>query len=380
MRHVLLWVCGVLILATPDLAATEASRLLRVIDCEGPSPLARLDPTPQVEVVADPQAPSAHAMRVTVDPPAYRTETECLDAQGRITSFGVGEERWVGMRIYCPSALRTLVNPPSTSFFQFGPVRTFADPVVGTTTVGLFQLKADGMRRWRLRLFSANGRVTFGGVSHEFDRVIGDMAFDVWEDWVFHIKLRTDDSGLIEVWRNGVQVLPTADGQVHGRGRNAAVGDQARIKWGLYSGAGNGVNARTQAYFDDVAIGDGSVGYAQVVPNPALTVIGGNGSGRYAAQVAVPIQAALAPGQVFVRWEVTGPAVVADPHAAATTVTMASRAATVTAVVASGSSAPPASQQAPGDGGGGSGCGLGAGLALVLAGWLGFARRRSTDV
>ena len=69
MRHVLLWVCGVLILATPDLAATEASRLLRVIDCEGPSPLARLDPTPQVEVVADPQAPSAHAMRVTVDPP-----------------------------------------------------------------------------------------------------------------------------------------------------------------------------------------------------------------------------------------------------------------------------------------------------------------------
>ena len=62
----------------------------------------------------------------------------------------------------------------------------------------------------------------------------------------------------------------------------------------------------------------------------ALTVVGGSGSGEYAAGVAVPINANVPSGKVFDKWSATT-GTITNPTSASTTFTMPTGAATVTA-------------------------------------------------
>ncbi len=68
-------------------------------------------------------------------------------------------------------------------------------------------------------------------------------------------------------------------------------------------------------------------------PKYTLSVVGGTGSGSYAAGTVVPVTATAAAGQIFQSW--TG-AVVANPNAASTTLTMPAANTTVTANYTSG--------------------------------------------
>jgi len=196
------------------------------------------------KVVADPKNPSNKVMISVLKPGAARPERSEVWLNGA----RVGEDRWVGVRILRPDPEQN----GFTCYFQLGPIVG----AKGRGGNGLYQLSAygrDGDYTWKIRGFMERA----GGKG--FGIPVGKVVYNEWEDWVFHLKLRADDSGLIEVWKNGRPVVKQT-------GPNAFEGDKVAIKWGVYVGKGNAPKGEITAYFDDITIGDASSSMQEVAP------------------------------------------------------------------------------------------------------------------
>jgi hypothetical protein len=164
---------------------------------------------------------------------------------GRITE---GQERWVGCRIYRPDQDQF----PRICMFQLGPISGSPDH----PGRGLYQIIAQrygGVPGWSLKGFLS--RVT--GTDRE--ETVGPVVLRSWDDWVMHIKVRSDDQGLIELWRNGDQMLSWT-------GPNAFPLDSIPVKWGAYIGSGNATTDPITVLYDDVVIADETARYEDVAP------------------------------------------------------------------------------------------------------------------
>ena len=199
-------------------------------------------------VVADPKNSGNKVMLSVLKPGAKRAER----SEVKLHHVRVGEDRWVGVRILRPNARQN----GFTCFFQIGPI----SGAKGRGGGGLYQLAAyggEGDYTWKIRGFMERA----GGKG--FAIPVGRVVYNEWEDWVFHLKVRADDSGLIEVWKNGRPV-------VRQTGRNAFEGDKVAIKWGVYVGKGNTPAGEITACFDDVTIGDASSSLQEVAPGKGV--------------------------------------------------------------------------------------------------------------
>lgn len=199
------------------------------------------------KVVADPKNPANKVMFSVLKPGAERPER----SEVKLNGVRVGEDRWVGVRIFRPNAEQC----GFTCFFQLGPIVG----AKGHGGGGLYQLAAygkDGDNTWKIRGFMERA----GGKG--FGIPVGKVVYNEWEDWVFHLKVRADASGLIEVWKNGQPVVKQ-------EGQNAFEGDKVAIKWGVYVGKGNAPTKEITAYFDDITIGDASSSMQEVAPKRA---------------------------------------------------------------------------------------------------------------
>ena len=206
------------------------------------------------KVVADPQNPANKVMYSVLKPGAERQER----SEVKLNNVREGEERWVGVRILRPNAKQS----GFTCFFQLGPIVG----AKGHGGSGLYQLASygkDGNNTWKIRGFMERA----GGKG--FGIPVGKVEYNKWEDWVFHIKVRADTSGLIEVWKNGQPVVKQT-------GQNAFPGDKVAIKWGVYVGKGNVPTDEITAFFDNITIGDASSSMNEVAPRSAKSPSGGN--------------------------------------------------------------------------------------------------------
>lgn len=193
------------------------------------------------KIIPDPKDPHNKVMLSFLKPNAKRPERSEV-MPGTIT---VGEERWVGVRTLRPNRVQNGFN----CFFQLGPV----DGAPGHGGGGLYQLNSYGKDTWAFRGFMER----VGGKG--FCIPMGGIQYGNWDVWVFHVKLRADKEGLIEVWRNGALMTKQS-------GQNAFPGDRMRIKWGVYVGKGSKVAAEISACYDDITIGDETSGYDEVAP------------------------------------------------------------------------------------------------------------------
>jgi len=201
------------------------------------------------KVVADPKNPANKVMYSVLKPGAERQER----SEVKLNYVPEGEERWIGVRIFRPNA----VQNGFTSFFQLGPMVCAPG--------GLFQLAAYGKAgdyQWNIRGYLKS----VGAEGFRFP--VGKVVCNKWEDWVFHIKVKADETGLIEVWRDGKPVFSR-------KGRNAFVGAKMPIKWGVYVGCGNKAEAEITAYFDDIMIGDANSSLHEVKPGAGSRPTGG---------------------------------------------------------------------------------------------------------
>lgn len=213
--------------ATPHASA----KILQRWDFEGRQPFHGLvieGEPPQV--IPDPGNPANHVMCSVLRPGAKRPER----SEVKLNYVPEGEERWVGVRIRRPNATQN----GFTSFFQLGPMVCAPG--------ALFQLAAygkEGNCQWNIRGYLKS-------IGAEGIRLpVGKVVCNKWENWVFHIKVKADESGLVEVWRDGQPVFRR-------EGRNASAGAKMPVKWGIYVGTGNKAYAEITAYYDDITIGD----------------------------------------------------------------------------------------------------------------------------
>lgn len=89
----------------------------------------------------------------------------------------------------------------------------------------------------------------------------GEIQEDLgtWTDWVFHTKWSHEDDGLLEVWKNGVQIVDYS-GPI---GFNDDFGPY--FKAGVYSDKGD-IPFDRQVYFDEYRLGDANSSYLEVAP------------------------------------------------------------------------------------------------------------------
>ena len=163
-----------------------------------------------------------------------------------------GDEIWAGVRILKFKEHYTGVNK-NLSIFQIGPVQ---NPVTypGVTSAGHFQLQLNTETdQWKWREFKTQYN------PNNVKEDISPVNYGKWEKFVFHCKFRSNNTGLMEIWQNGVKIYSV-------NRLNGIPHDRTRIKWGVYIGAGNTVHEPIRCYFDDIKIGGANSSYKEVMP------------------------------------------------------------------------------------------------------------------
>jgi len=113
-------------------------------------------------------------------------------------------------------------------------------------------------------LWTSGGRFVFqtntGGKNYYMD--LGPVISNQWMAWVIHVKWENDESGLLQVWKNGDLVIDrkniitsTREGNYFKLGIN-------KFGWGIQPSS---IEKRV-LFFDDLKIGDETSGYDIVKP------------------------------------------------------------------------------------------------------------------
>lgn len=239
----------------------ESTCILETWDFEGDSPLHNLFDAldEKIRIVSDPLNASNKVMSVELPSGCDRAEVSWKDGNisyyfyaNKNSDLKHGDEFWIGFKVYIPSSTYTQNNSPS--ILQLGPI---SRSVNFNGSYGLYQLMTPthyGYFRWRK--FTSAEYSPIGNYTE--DPCVRRNG--VWEKFVIHCRLRNDDTGLVELWKNGDLVYRKAE-------RNAELGTRIVIKWGLYIGVGNSSNDKLACYYDDIKIGNSQAVYSDVAPN-----------------------------------------------------------------------------------------------------------------
>jgi len=113
---------------------------------------------------------------------------------------GAGEERWFSWS----------VRPPSTwvidTAFQVVTWQLHNFPDVGEPwRPPALQIEIQGAQ-WQFWVRSDSNRITQGTYTNDMIWT-GRVDFGQWTDWVVHVKFAYDNTGVLEVWKNGEKVI-----------------------------------------------------------------------------------------------------------------------------------------------------------------------------
>jgi hypothetical protein len=156
-----------------------------------------------------------------------------------------GTERWYGFKMY----LQDWANDNAEEHvFQWHP----DDP--GGSAIG--------------SLFTSGGRYEFvtthyAGTNGNGYSDLGPIISDQWVSWVLHIKWASDQTGIIQVWKNGTLVLDVKNTQTSpDMGSYFKLGIN-KFGWGLQPST----TSQRVLYFDEVRIGNEKARYEDVKPD-----------------------------------------------------------------------------------------------------------------
>ncbi|HEY6503662.1 MAG TPA: polysaccharide lyase [Chitinophagaceae bacterium] len=159
---------------------------------------------------------------------------------------GVGAERWYGFNIFLQNWMD---DDAGECVFQWHP-----ENLTGTATAALW---------------TSGGRFVFvmneGDVNSGNEYIdIGPIISNQWISWVIHVKWASDNTGIMQVWKNGNLVINKSRiitappvGTYFKLGIN-------KFGWGIQPSS----TTERILYYDEVRIGDEKASYADVVPGP----------------------------------------------------------------------------------------------------------------
>ncbi len=162
-----------------------------------------------INVVQEPVRAGANAVRFEVrqdDPNVANSKR----AELKLEPVPASSERWYAVSIYLPKDYRKDPTPEIVTQWHatpdFDKGETWRSPPLALLT-------HEG--KWRIGWRWDSARVTQGNSPEgTLGRTVGNYQTGRWTDWVFHVKWSWKENGLLQVWKNGKQVI-------HHKGPNA---------------------------------------------------------------------------------------------------------------------------------------------------------------
>lgn len=192
--------------------------------------------------------------------PAYNQRSELA-----LTPDPAGADRWYALSVFIPKdwvpdPLRVIVAQwHEQPDFDLG--ETWRVPPLYLSVLGS---RWNAESRFDIRPVSTdslNARPPYGGTT-KYD--LGAVQTGVWTDWVLHVKWSFKGDGLLNIWRNGTQVVDQAGPNTY----NDEAGNY--FKTGIYQPdyllATRPVMAVKTLYIDEVREATGTATYADVAP------------------------------------------------------------------------------------------------------------------
>ncbi|MGH8504237.1 MAG: polysaccharide lyase [Gammaproteobacteria bacterium] len=179
---------------------------------------------------------------------SYRTELSLQQPR-----FEIGKEYWIGFSNQVPEGGRFFA-------LQIHKIREAQDQ----TGRQPLTLNADSSN-WTINVnFDGNAATTTSTDSTKSFGA-GSLNQGQWTDWVIHIKFSFEDDGLLEVWKNGSQIVNYQGPNCY----NDELGPYLKI--GIYNPAWGGGSGASESdkrtiYYDQVTVGDADAGYDAVAP------------------------------------------------------------------------------------------------------------------
>ena len=195
--------------------------------------------------------------------------------------FIIGDEYWIGFAVHVQADL--VSDPPDFTDIIWQVQR---DPDEGefyripSVALVIDTVEVDGELENRWRVWRCwDTRESDPGQSWEYTewyQLMLEMGGDVgrWTDWVFHIiwDYRNNGDGLLQVWRNGIEVLNVSGGNTSNEIEKGPFTSFGVYKWPWRDETETNSEWRL-LYFDEFRIGDDTASYKDVKPGPQAGVI-----------------------------------------------------------------------------------------------------------
>ena len=184
-----------------------------------------------------------------------------------------GQERWVGFAMYVPSTYKDsqTSNPGGVTVFQWHEQNwDSCDTGSGFyKSPPLLMMIRSSDKHFLIRQETDSRGATQCQDQNYVNRIdwdAGPVTYNQWNDFVIHIKIAADNTGILQIWRNGSQIVNQSNHPTVYR--NASSG--TFIKWGVYnSWWGSHTPSGSdllETYVDDLKVGDHNSSYAEVAP------------------------------------------------------------------------------------------------------------------
>ena len=184
-------------------------------------------------------------------PNDHRAELGC--------SPNMNKEGWFGFSLYFPSSFAK--ESIEESIVQWNSLPDLKEGETWRSAPLFLGVLND---RYVLEIRSDANRIT----THDFSFTrldLGPVEKETWHDWVFHIKWAYDNTGVIEVWKNGQLILSRLN---QPNSYNDAMYPYFKVgiyKWDWTTKATAGIDSRTM-FVDEISIGNHTADFKKVSP------------------------------------------------------------------------------------------------------------------
>lgn len=209
----------------------------------------------QVEETIKRAGNSAGRFEINKNDPKIWGGTRAEMSQAQSTSR---EEGWYGFSQYFPASYESDPVPELVGQWHNPPDEEEND----ARSPSNFILLRDDRFKWHLR-WDAD-KIIYNNTPDGFIEIdMGPIPKNQWIDWVVHIKFAYDNTGILEVWKDGIKVI---DRQNMPNSYNDE--KLPYFKLGVYKWNWNGSSVNQKVlYWDEVRIGDENSSYDEVKPS-----------------------------------------------------------------------------------------------------------------
>lgn len=214
------------------------------------------------EIVSSPTRLGNYAAKFTLNRNDPYVETGKRAELKRYGVGNMGSEYWYGFSIYIPNDWVKDTAPEMVTQWHNRPDLWFGE---GWLYPPLFLLISGD--KWKIgNMWDSRIVTQKNNIAGKDDLWSGAYKKGEWTDWVFRIKWSHKSDGLIEAWKDGVQIINKRGPNTY----NDLLGPFFKVgiyKYPWKSGTPTSIVDKRVLYFDEVRVGNASASYKDLAPS-----------------------------------------------------------------------------------------------------------------